>query len=181
MRWPETGLAFTPTSPLVRDFDAACGYPMTGLGTLIGGFTHGIGPERPFRGLGWKGKPAADLAASLNGLGLSGLKFEVATVYNREGKPGQGVAVEIADWEAWRPAELNFHLMRLACAWRSDNPFALASEAERGRFLRHVASTELWNLLARDGGKADLAPLLAKWRQQADAFQSESRAYWLYP
>jgi uncharacterized protein YbbC (DUF1343 family) len=51
MRWPETGLRWVPTSPMIPDFSAAVGYAMTGLGTYIGGFRHGVGQRYPFRGL----------------------------------------------------------------------------------------------------------------------------------
>ena len=37
MRWPETGLTFVPTSPLVRDFATVIGYAMIGPGCEFSG------------------------------------------------------------------------------------------------------------------------------------------------
>ena len=51
MRWPETGLAWVPTSPFMPDFSAIVGYPMTGLGCQLGGFSNGVGSQYPFRGI----------------------------------------------------------------------------------------------------------------------------------
>ena len=65
MRWPETGLTFVPTSPMIPDFAAVVGYAMTGLGCEIGGFSHGIGRSYPFRGLSFKGKTADQLEREL--------------------------------------------------------------------------------------------------------------------
>ena len=36
---------------MIPDFAAVMGYPMTGLGTYLGGFRHGVGERYPFRGL----------------------------------------------------------------------------------------------------------------------------------
>ncbi|HYD83810.1 MAG TPA: DUF1343 domain-containing protein, partial [Opitutus sp.] len=35
MRWPETGLKWVPTSPMIQDFSAVIGYAMVGLGTYF--------------------------------------------------------------------------------------------------------------------------------------------------
>lgn len=49
MRWPETGLTWVPTSPMIQDFSACIGYAMVGLGTYWDpsvnfdiGFRHGL-------------------------------------------------------------------------------------------------------------------------------------------
>ena len=58
MRWPETGLNWVPTSPMIQDFSAVIGYAMVGLGTYFDprnkfdiGFRHGVGTQYAFRGI----------------------------------------------------------------------------------------------------------------------------------
>ena len=47
MTWPQTGLAWHPTSPNIPTLDSVAGYPMTGLGAQMGKFKHGIGTAHP--------------------------------------------------------------------------------------------------------------------------------------
>ena len=49
MRWPETGLRWVPTSTYITDWSSVQGYPMSGLGCILGGFKHGLGTPHPFR------------------------------------------------------------------------------------------------------------------------------------
>ena len=181
MRWPETGLTFVPTSPRVQDFAAVAGYPMTGLGCEIGGFTHGIGTAYPFRSLGFPKKKPEELARELQALHLPGLAFSVVGTVGANGKPVRGVYIEIADWNAWRPTELSFYLMRLAAAWNRRNPFTSAPAVKISLFKKLVGSTAWWNALAHDGARVDVASFTADWRQRAENFQQIARRFWLYP
>lgn len=181
MRWPDTGLTWYPTSPYVKDFAAVEGYAMTGLGCLLGDWAHGVGREDPFRGLYYPGRSADALAKELGALGIPGLAFRKVERLNREGRKIHGVVVDIADWEALRPTELSFHLMRLACAWSKRNPFAAASLREKQIFNRHVGSTAWWDALVREGAKVDVAARVAAWSEEARAFRERSREFWLYP
>lgn len=181
MRWPETGLEWRPTSPYLVDFAAVEGYPMTGLGCLLGGFTHGVGREQPFRGLAYRGKTPDALIRELDALAIPGLAFRKVEVVNRDGKRAHGTVVDITDWEALRPTELNFHLMRLACAWGVANPFRSATPAERQIVNRHVGSGAWWEAVARDGARVDVAAHVARFAAEAAAFREASRRWWLYP
>lgn len=181
MRWPETGLTFVPTSPYVPDFEATVGYAMTGLGCQIGGFTHGIGRDHPFRGLGFKGKKPEEIVAALSALNIPGLGFRVLTITGPDGKPVRGAYVDVRDWNAWRPTELSFHLMRLACVWSPPNPFLAASPTQAQLFNKHTGSTAWWQAITRDGSRVDVAAFVNEWSQRAATFQQVSRRYWLYP
>jgi uncharacterized protein YbbC (DUF1343 family) len=181
MRWPDTGLTFVPTSPLIQDFAAVEGYPMTGLGCVIGGFSHGIGRSYPFRGLSFKGKTVEQLEKELASLNLSGLNFTRVSAPDTTGKPSLGVYIEVTDWAAWQPADLSFHLMRLACKWSPVNPFASATADKAAMFNKLVGSAAWWNALKRNGAKVDVERFLAEWRKQAQIYQQQSRRYWLYP
>ena len=181
MRWPQTGLKFTPTSPYVRDFATCVGYAMTGLGCQIGGFTHGIGTQYPFRGIAFKGRPVDQVQRDLAALRIPGIAFKKVSLTTPSGAPmGIGIFVEVNDWDDWRPTELSFHLMRLACRYNAKNPFAAASASEAELFNKHTGSLEWWNALKRDGVRVDLPAFLAKWQRGAQAYQQSTRRFWLY-
>jgi uncharacterized protein YbbC (DUF1343 family) len=181
MRWPETGLTFVPTSTYIRDFAACVGYPMTGLGTYLGSFSHGIGTNYPFRGIAHPKANLATLERELNALRLPGLAFRRVDGTDRKGQPAPGLYIEVTDWDAWNPTELNFHMMRLTCRLEGRNPFAAATAAQVNGFIKHVGSQEFFEAIKRDGEKVDLDSFLLRWRESARIYQQLSRRYWLYP
>jgi uncharacterized protein YbbC (DUF1343 family) len=180
MRWPETGLNFVPTSPMIRDFPAVMGYAMIGLGCEYSGFYHGIGTSYPFRGLSFKGVTADRLIRDLTALQIPGLSYRKLTANDASGKPKEGVYVEVSDWQAWRPTEISFELMRLACVYNPPNPFAKLGSKEMRSFNIHVGSTAWWEALKRDGARVNVEANIAAWRAQALAYQQTTRKYWLY-
>jgi uncharacterized protein YbbC (DUF1343 family) len=187
MRWPETGLAWVPTSPFIPNFAAVEGYPMVGLGCIFGeppyagGFSHGIGNQYPFRGLSNRYVKPEVLEKDLSALNLPGLRFRRVSVPSpRSGKPATGIFIEITDWDEWRPAELNFYLMQLDCRYSPRNPFAAASRPLVEGFLRHMGSTAFFEDLASRGARVDVAAYVSAWEAQDRAFRERSRRYWLY-
>jgi uncharacterized protein YbbC (DUF1343 family) len=182
MRWPETGLPFVPTSTRIQDFAAVMGYPMTGLGCIAGGFSHGIGVEYPFRGLHHGGVKAARLERELNALKLPGVSFRrVAGSSQTNGRPTTGLYIEITDYDLWEPTALNFWLMKLAAQFDRANPFtALAGTRKEREFLIHVGSRAFYNDLVAKGGQIDIDAWLQRWREQARIYQEQSRRFWLY-
>jgi len=181
MRWTETGLPWIPTSPHMQDFQAVQGYPMTGLGCELGGFSHGIGDQYDFRGLSHsKTKPEA-LEKELRALRLPGLQFRTASSPNaRTGQPGIGTYVEISDWDEWRPTELSFYLMKLACKLEPKNPFAAASANDRRKFLQYMGSQAFFDELVTKGARVDVDAWIRQWQAQDRIYQQQSRKYWLY-
>ncbi|WP_043588655.1 DUF1343 domain-containing protein [Geminisphaera colitermitum] len=180
MRWPETGLTFVPTSPMVRDFSAVIGYAMTGLGCEYSGFKHGVGKEHPFRGLSFKGKKPEQLAADLTALKINGVGFRKINGTALDGKPASALYVEITNWDAWEPTQLSFELMRLACRYNPPNPFAALNAQETRSFNIHVGSMAWWNALKRDGAKVNLEGFRSEWARLNAVYQQNTRRYWLY-
>lgn len=180
LRWPETGLRFSPTSPLVRDFPAVVGYAMTGLGCEYSGFKHGAGKEFPFRAISFKGKKPEQLKADLEALRIPGLAFRVVTVPDAQGKKVSSLYVDIVNWNAWNPTELSFELMRLACRYDPPNPFAKLGAKESRSFNIHVGSTAWWDALTRDGARVDVEKFRAEWERRCTVYQQLTRKYWLY-
>lgn len=181
MRWPETGLKYVPTSQNVTDFAAVVGYAMIGLGCEYSGFKHGIGTPQAFRVLAFDGRTAVQLEKDLTALKLPGLRYHPVLMEDAKARKVDRVYVEVADWEAWNPVELSFHLHRLACVYAGRNPFAKLVPPESDLFNKHVGSSAYWAALRRDGRKLDVEHWLKVWRADALAFQERSRTFWLYP
>lgn len=184
MRWTETGLPFIPTSPRIRDFPSVQGYPMTGLGTMseLRGFSHGVGNQHEFRGVAHPRIRHEDLEKELNALNLPGIRFRRVSVPNaKSGKPAIGTYVEIIDYERWDPCALNFHLLRIAARAAPRNPYGALTAAERRTVLVHLGSQAFFNDFAAKGARTDIEAWLAQWRDQARAYQEQSRKFWLYP
>lgn len=181
MRWPETGLKWIPTSPFIQDFAAVVGYPMTGLGTYVGGFSHGFpGPLHPFRGISYRGKKIDFLEREFTALRLPGLAYRRITINDRQGRPVPGLYIEVTDWNAWRPTELNFHLMQLTARWESANPFATASGSTMNGFVKHVGSGAFVEALRTEGARTDVSAWFDRWDEDARIFQQHVQRFWLY-
>lgn len=181
MRWSETGLNWVPTSAGIQDFAAVQGYPMTGLGTYLGGFRSGVGNQHIFRGVSHRVVTREALEKELRALNLSGVQFRVISVPNaKTGQPAVGLYAEITDYDAWHPTELGFQLMRLACKLEPKNPFTAAKTGEQNGFIRHMGSEAFMRALQRDGARIDLDFWLKQWREQARLYQEKSKRYWLY-
>ncbi len=184
MRWPETGLKWVPTSPMIQDFSAVIGYAMVGLGTYFDtrvgfdiGFRHGVGTQYAFRGLSHRTVRSEVLEAELRALNLPGLSFRRVSVPGRDGRPQTGVFVEVNDWHEWNPTELSFHLMRLGIKFDQRNPFR---SGDASGFLRHMGSTAFYDALKRDGARTNVEGWFQQWQAQAKVYHQQSRRFWLY-
>jgi uncharacterized protein YbbC (DUF1343 family) len=186
MRWPETGLTWVPTSPMIQDFSAVVGYAMVGLGTYWDprakfdiGFRHGVGSQYAFRGIAHRTVKSDIIEQELRKLKIPGLSFRRISVPGKDGKPSTGVFVEISDWDDWNPTEFSFYLMQLACRIEKQNPFKVTDTAAGG-FLRHLGTESFFRELQRDGAKTDIAGFVAETQKQAQVYREQTRRYWLY-
>jgi uncharacterized protein YbbC (DUF1343 family) len=188
MRWTETGLTWVPTSPYIPDFSAIIGYPMTGLGCFmadgtnpVGGFRSGVGSEYPFRGISNRFVKSEVLERVLDDLRLPGIGFRRVSVADaKTGKPATGLFIEVTDWDAWRPTELNFYLMKLDCEYSPRNPFAAAIPSKVSGFMKVMGSAAFFNDLRLHGANVDVGAYIRDWEIKAKLFQEQSRRFWLY-
>ncbi len=186
MRWPETGLTWVPTSPMIQDFSACVGYAMVGLGTYWDpkvkfdiGFRHGVGEQYAFRGISHRTVKSEIIERELRAFKIPGLSFRRISVTGKSGKPETGVFVEISDWDDWHPTELSFYLMQLACRIEKQNPFMVSDNSASG-FLRHLGSESFFRQIQHDGAKIDIAGYMAELQTRAKIYQTQSKRYWLY-
>ncbi len=160
---------------------------MTGLGCFmgdypnLGGFRSGVGTQYAFRGISNKYVKSEVVEKELNALHLPGVRFRRVNVPDaKTGKPATGLFIEVTDWDAWQPTELNFYLMRLDCRLSPHNPFAAATPMIVSSFLKHMGSTALFNDLVAHGARVDIDAYIRNWQAKAAAFQQQTRQYWLY-
>lgn len=180
MRWPDTGLKWVPTSPKMPDYTAVLGYPMTGLGCYLGGFRHGVGDQYLFRGISHLSLKSELVERELKAYNIPGLKLEKISVTNSDGKPGTGIYINIVDFEAWRPTELSFYLMKLACKLEPKNPFAAAPQGIANGFVRHLGSASFFDALKREGSKVDVDAFVRDCQAKCLAYQQQTKRFWLY-
>ncbi|MEX0332221.1 MAG: DUF1343 domain-containing protein [Puniceicoccaceae bacterium] len=179
MMWPDTGLDWVPTSPAIPDLSAVLGYPMTGLGAQLGGFSHGYGTRLPFRLLQYPKTSPETIAAALSRRSIQGLAFPIVP-FKVKGQPRRATYVNVTDWNALRPTELSLHMMALACQWSTQNPFAKATGSQQGLFNKHVGDQRVLDSLIQQGGALPIQSLLADWSAYCRRFQAESRRWHLY-
>jgi uncharacterized protein YbbC (DUF1343 family) len=180
MLWPDTGLKWVATSPFVPDFNAVVGYAMVGLGTEIGGWTSGIGTFYPFRGIGYPKKTPEQIIAELGQYHIPGLRLEKVQGAGRDGKVIGGVYVEIADWNALRPTELSFYMMKTAAKWSPVNPFKSAPPDKQSMFNKVTGSSAWWRAITTQGAHVDVAAFVNNWSERNAGYQRQSQKFWLY-
>lgn len=86
----------------------------------------------------------------------------------------------MTDWDDWRPTELSFYLMQLACRLESPNPFSAASKGMQQGFLRHMGSTDFFQDLITKGARVDVAAWISRWNANNRSYQQQSKRHWLY-
>ncbi len=132
--WDETGRPWVPPSPNLPTSGSALAFGAT---VLVEGtqFSEGRGTEAPFELVGAPDLDGVTLAARLNGTGLPGVHFDVASFTPARSKHAglvcHGVRVRITDRDSFRPAVTGIRLLdglqRVAgIEWRT---------GERGPFI----------------------------------------------
>tara|TARA_B100000809_G_scaffold230161_1_gene244271 strand:- start:702 stop:1979 length:1278 start_codon:yes stop_codon:yes gene_type:complete len=177
MTFDQTQLPWVPPSPNMPSVESALAYPGTCLfeGTPI---SVGRGTDRAFQ---WVGAPWLDgvqLAESLNGYGINGVRFEATTFTPRdagdrkfEGQEVSGVLLipESTDYDASKAAVA---MLLETYSMSGDN--WLWAEAHFDR----LAGTDSLRLSIEAG--ADFAELTSAWDSETQAFEQLRAPYLIY-
>ncbi len=180
MLWTHTGLKWIPTSPAIPTVGAAMGYPMTGLGCQHGGFQHGYGTQYPFRLLTFTGKKPEQILSALRKRKIRGLDYKIVTGKTKTGKEVRGVYVLISDWHAWRPTELSFHMMQIACEFNGGNVFRNMKASKESLFNKHTGSQDWWDEISQRGKYAQVDLFIDKWQSYCLNFKKQSAKFRIY-
>ncbi len=181
MRWPDTGLKWVPTSPMIQTYDAALGYSMLGLGWQNNAWFSGIGKDYPFRSIGYPKKKPEEIIAAMEAYKVPGIRLAKREGRTADGKPAAGVYVEISDWEKWNPTEFCFYMQKQALKWERLNIYAALTGTEQRTFQIHVGSTAWYDALRKEGSRVDVAAFVKNWTERAALYQQSVKKYWLYP
>ena len=182
MPWEETGLAWVPPSPNVPDVETARVYAGTAFfeGTTA---SEGRGTRVPFTHVGAPWVDGAALAATLNAVGLDGVRFEPAdfvpvdlpgqaTNPKWEGRRLEGVRLVVTDARAFRPVEAGVWIVE---AVREQGGGA---DYFKRDWLAKLAGTDRLRRMLLDGRSP--SEVAAAWAPEAAAFAERAEPYRLY-
>ncbi len=187
MRWPETGLAWQPTSPNIPSFASALVYPGIGLiGELE--MNEGRGTDVPFQQFGAPWLDAPSLVARLADEGIPGVDLEAVTYVPRAipgvaatpkflGETVNGVRIHIREAAKVSPLELGVQAISL-----------LAAQARRKGTRLFPSNLEMFHRITGTRAIAEMlaagAPgraVIDAWSAEVAAFRDRRRSYLLYP
>jgi uncharacterized protein YbbC (DUF1343 family) len=181
----ETDLPWKGPSPNLPHFEGTIHYPGTVLfeGTSL---SEGRGSERPFEYIGAPWLRAAEMADSMNALGLPGVRFEALDYTIAEGarKYGgeqvHGVRFVAEDREVYRPIAASILFMEVARRLHPDD-FTWRSGGGDGRPVTYsidrLGGTDRIRAAVEAGTVRDL---LAAWEADEARFEEMRRPYLLY-
>ncbi len=187
MRWPVTGLPWTPTSPNIPTFKSALVYPGIGIVGETQVVNEGRGTAEPFTVFGAPWIDAERLAGRLNALNLPGVHFEAETYRPRSipgvalspkyvGKRINGVRVVVTDIAQFQPLETGVHALAevLAEARRKGAPRRFKNLA----MFHLIAGTKSFYRMLMDGQPGER--IVAAWKSEAARFEAQAQAYHIY-
>ncbi len=176
MWYSETGMPWVNTSPNIRDEEAALLYPGTVFFEATN-LSEGRGTDAPLKQVGaaWLSDAAA-VADELNARRIPGVRFESGTAAVGAGEKFSGqsipmVRLRVTDRNVAEPVAAAVWLMR---SIYSRHP---AEWAWRGAGIERLSGTaQLRAAVERDS----VPELLARWKQESQAFQLSVRDFLLY-
>jgi uncharacterized protein YbbC (DUF1343 family) len=185
MRWPDTKLPWTATSPNIPTFDAALVYPGIGIvGELQ--VNEGRGTPTPFSQFGAPWLDAGTMSAQLNALRLPGVRFEatrytprsianVAAKPRFEGQEIPAVRVGVTDIRSYQPLEAGMHAIALLQQQAKARGLPLLDDLVM--FHKICGTTRLREMLARGASGAEIT---ADWVPEVQRFKALRDRYIMY-
>jgi len=165
MMFPDTGLYWIPTSPMIPDFLSALVYMATGLGEGTG-----IRQGDYFKWVGGKGINSRIFAQELNQIGLPGVQFVPET----NGEFG-GVRLFITNMRAFQPAYTG--LCILSCSHKLISYSVPKNENELTMFNKIMGTALIGRLIENDVSYQDLKKA---YREPLENFKKEREKYLIY-
>ena len=165
MMFPDTGLRWIPTSPMIPDFLSALGYMATGLGEGTG-----IRQDDYFKWVGGKNINSKVFAQDLNRIGLPGVHFIPQT----KGELG-GVQLNITNIRTFQPAYTG--LCILSCAHKLISYPVPKSDKELTMFDKIMGTALISNLIEKDASYQDLQNA---YQESLENFKKERIKYLIY-
>lgn len=183
MVWRDTGLPWVPSSPHVPHGDSPMYQVATGMLGEIGGVSIGIGYTLPFQCLAGPWLDPHETAKHLNGLGLTGIKFQPVTYKpyygNFKDEIISGVQIHFTDPHRVSLTALNFYLLETVEKVGKRDLFADALAAKKNfSMFDKVNGTDTTRKALQDGKSAK--EIVTSWRAGEEAFKKKRQKYLLY-
>lgn len=165
MMFPDTGLCWIPTSPMIPDFLSALLYTATGLGEGTG-----IRQDDYFKWVGSKGIDSKIFAHELNRIGLPGVRFVPET----KGEFG-GVRLSITNMRTFQPVYTG--LCILSCSHKLIAYPVPKSKGELTMFDKIMGTALIGQLIDNDVSYQDLKKA---YQESLENFKKERKKYLIY-
>ena len=171
----QTGVVWTNPSPNIRNVNAEVLYP--GLGCFeASNVSVGRGTDRPFLWFGAPWMKAAEIAKKLSKAGLKGVKFSPLKLTPKndmyEGKPCEGINIEITDKSAVRALDIFTHAVYLLKKYNRED-FKLKPVEIR----KMTGSSDLYTMLEAGAKPAEI---IAAFEKNNAAFKDGAAKFLLY-
>jgi uncharacterized protein YbbC (DUF1343 family) len=185
MLWPQTGLAWRPTSPAIPGFENALTYP--GMAFFeASSINYGRGTKLPFKIFGAPWIDAQSLTKALNAKNLAGVHFKTAQFTPRsiagskrppkfKDQKINGVQLVMTDPLSYLPVETGIEVLCALYRHARGKPVRLIS---RPKWLGLLAGTDLlYQKLKQGACLKQIAPL---WERGIARFKKQRQQYLLY-
>ncbi|MEO1206035.1 MAG: DUF1343 domain-containing protein [Pseudomonadota bacterium] len=187
MRWPDTGLPWTWTSPNIPTFRSALVYPGIGIIGDTQLVNEGRGTPEPFTRFGAPWLNATRMAQRLNALSLPGVEFKPVTYTPRSipnvatnplyvGQRVNGVEIAIRNTAAYLPLDVGIHAVALLVAEARRQGITPLIK-NRAMFYAISGTKRLYRMLMNG---ASGTAIVRAWKTEVDAFKQKAKAYHLY-
>lgn len=179
MTWPDTGLAWVPTSPHIPTFAATVGYAATGIAGELMQISNGVGYTQPFELIGMPKLDGEDFAKGLREHATTGDGTVIRPVRfkpfyaTHKGEPCQGVQFHLDPKRAATLIEWNYR----AIAALDAKSLLAAAEKRHAMFDKVNGDDEPRRRLAAG---EDLAPMFEAWRKHCESFRAARKKWLLY-
>lgn len=175
MFFDQTGVVWTNPSPNIRTVDAEVLYP--GIGCFeASNISVGRGTDRPFLWFGAPWMKADRIAAKLSKAGLKGVKFSALKLTPAkdvfEGRPCEGVGIQVTDKAAVRALEIFTH-----AAWLLKKYNGADFKLDPVEVRKMTGSSDLYALLEAGGKPAEIT---AAFERNNAAFRAGAAKFLLY-
>ncbi|GMQ82506.1 MAG: DUF1343 domain-containing protein [Rhodothermia bacterium] len=185
MLWPDTGLAWIPTSPNIPTFETALVYPGTGFfeGTSA---SEGRGTDHPFLTIGAPWIDAEAVVEQMNAIELPGVLFHkeearpqsipgVAEGPKFDGETIQAIVIQVTDYRAYVPVQTGVALLGTVFQF---TPEKRRKDFFNEKWLGLLAGTDRLQKSIGEGKALDL--VTSAWQREVEVFTTRRKKYLLY-
>ena len=185
MLWPDTGVAWIPTSPNIPTFETALVYPGTCLfeGTSV---SEGRGTDHPFLTIGAPWLDAKAVVEQMNAMEMPGVVFSevktqphsipgVAEGPKFDGETIQAIVIQVTNFWAYVPVQTGVALLKSVFQFTPENR---RKDFFNERWLGLLAGTDRLQKSIGEGEALDL--VVSSWQGEIETFSIKRNKYLLY-